>query len=62
MRSVKLPELPPRCEVHSLQPHAHLWHLPGYEKRACPGRFWCPVCKRWADGEKCKPGAKAAGR
>lgn len=61
MRPVMVPQLQREpCEVHAFQPHAHLWHLPGYEKRACPGRFWCPACKRWTDGEKCKPGAVRA--
>ena len=60
MRPVKLPELPPPCEVHTVQPHAHLWHLPGYDRRDCSGRFWCPRCKEWIDGEKCKPAARKA--
>ena len=56
MSPVKLPELPPQCPdgEHDFHPHAHLRHLPGYDRRQCPGRFWCMRCKRWLDGEKCR--------
>jgi hypothetical protein len=60
---LKLPEPLSPCPDggHVLHPHVHLWHLPGYDRRRCLGRFWCVRCKRWLTGEKCKPvPAKAA--
>jgi hypothetical protein len=60
MRPVRLPEVRKApCEVHVLHPHSHAFAAPG--SNVCSGRFWCVRCKRWTDGEKCKPGkAKAA--
>jgi hypothetical protein len=62
MTPLKLPVLPPCPDGgHALHPHAHLWHLPGYERRECQGWFWCARCKRWVEGEQCKRSrAKAA--
>lgn len=45
MTPVKLPALPPCPDGgHVLHPHAHLWHLPGYEKRETLGE---PAHDRW---------------